>query len=481
MTTANVTNLGMKSSASGSVNKTMDVRRKVEETAGMFGAMMSQFGNQRFQTVKDGEESLRSVSDTKKETDKTAYADQMSYAENTANVKEISDTAVSEEIASTEEAENVEQSILTVLEESLGVSEEEIISTLEELGITVFDLLNPQNLGDFVMQLSDMESQAQLLLDPEFVDLMGTIQQIGDEWMNQLGLEPEQMDRFIQEMDMLSEPVALDGVSLEGLSDAGVENLSADQADVPLNEVQDAGIADQEVTADGKIEAEVTYEEPVMENEMSGDESADQNSETDSQPKLQNPQETKVQVQDHPMGVANEIDVPIAETVMETPQTQTTYMSTESMDILHQIVERVQLSVRAAESSFEMQLNPENLGKVYVNIVAKEGVVSAQFTATSEAVRAALEAQVADLRENLNQAGVKVDAIEVTVASHGFEENLEQNARQEEQAARQAERNRSRRNLTLRDMDELSGVMTEEEILVAQMMKENGNSMDVTV
>lgn len=479
MTTANVTNLGMKSSASSPVTKTMDVHKKVEEAAGMFGAMMSQFGNQRFQTVTDGEKSLQSVSAPSKENGKTAYADKMSYSENTANVKEISDTGVSEKIASTEDAENLEQSVLAVVEESLGVTEEEIINVLEDLGMTVFDLLNPQNLGDFVMQLTDMESQAQLLLNPEFVDLMGTIQQIGDEWMNQLGLEPEQMDEFLQEMDVLSEPVAFDGVMKEGLSDAVVENLSANQTDSPLNEMQDADITDQEVTADGKIEGEVTYEEPVTENEMSGDEAADQNSETDSQPKLQNPQETKVQ--DHPVGVVNEFDVPVAESVMETPQTQTTYMSTESMDLLHQIVERVQLSVRAAESSFEMQLNPENLGKVYVNIVAKEGAVSAQFTATSEAVRAALEAQLADLRENLNQAGVKVDAIEVTVASHEFEENLEQNARQEEQAAQQTEKNRSRRNLSLSDMDELSGVMTEEEILVAQMMKENGNSMDVTV
>lgn len=69
----------------------------------------------------------------------------------------------------------------------------------------------------------------------------------------------------------------------------------------------------------------------------------------------------------------------------------------------------------------EMQLNPENLGKVYVNISSKEGVIHAQLAASNEAVRAALETQVADLRQNLNQAGVKVDAVEVTVASHEFE------------------------------------------------------------
>ena len=129
----------------------------------------------------------------------------------------------------------------------------------------------------------------------------------------------------------------------------------------------------------------------------------------------------------------------------------------------------------------EMQLNPENLGKVYVNISSKEGVIHAQLAASNEAVRAALETQVADLRQNLNQAGVKVDAVEVTVASHEFEKNLEQNQESEkQQGERQQEQSGGRRNLNLSSLDELSGLMTEEETLAAQMMRDNGNSMDVT-
>ncbi len=130
----------------------------------------------------------------------------------------------------------------------------------------------------------------------------------------------------------------------------------------------------------------------------------------------------------------------------------------------------------------QMQLNPENLGKVYVNISSKEGVIHAQLAASNEAVRAALETQVADLRQNLNQAGVKVDAVEVTVASHEFEKNLEQNQESEkQQGERQQEQSGGRRrNLNLSSLDGLSGLMTEEETLAAQMMRENGNSMDVT-
>ena len=62
------------------------------------------------------------------------------------------------------------------------------------------------------------------------------------------------------------------------------------------------------------------------------------------------------------------------------------------------------------------------------------------------------------------------------------EKNLEQNQESEkQQGERQQEQSGGRRrNLNLSSLDELSGLMTEEETLAAQMMRENGNSMDVT-
>ena len=129
----------------------------------------------------------------------------------------------------------------------------------------------------------------------------------------------------------------------------------------------------------------------------------------------------------------------------------------------------------------EMQLNPENLGKVYLQVSSREGAINAQLTATNEAVKNALEVQMATLRENLEQAGVKVDAIEVTVASHEFERNLEQDQKREEQEGERAQKEAGRRrNLNLSSLDELSGLMSEEEALVAQIMWDNGNSVDMS-
>ena len=99
---------------------------------------------------------------------------------------------------------------------------------------------------------------------------------------------------------------------------------------------------------------------------------------------------------------------------------------------------------------------------------------------TAKVVKEALEMQIADLKVNLNLAGVKVDSVEVTIASHEFERNLEQDAnskKQQEEAQEKATRNRS---INLNELDGLSGLMSEEETLVAKMMSEQGNSVDFT-
>ena len=152
------------------------------------------------------------------------------------------------------------------------------------------------------------------------------------------------------------------------------------------------------------------------------------------------------------------------------------------MQIIEQIAKQVRVTVSAAATSMEMQLNPENLGKIYLNITEKEGAVRAQLAAQNQTVKEALETQVAELRQSLSQQGIKVDAIEVTVASHEFEQNLEENARQEEQMREQMQQSgkQTRRSLNLSELDELSGLMTEEEQLVAQIMRDNGNQVDLT-
>ena len=203
----------------------------------------------------------------------------------------------------------------------------------------------------------------------------------------------------------------------------------------------------------------------------------------DQQEHFKQSKETRADMSDTGVHVTGHQSVQTEEFVLPTESTQPyTTSQIDVNDVINQIARNVRVTISEAATSMEMQLNPEHLGKIYLNISERAGVIRAQITAQNEAVKEALETQLVELRTNLSQQGIKVDAVEVTVGTHEFEQNLEGNAKQEEQQGQQMEESQkqTRRNLNLDDLDGLSGLMTEEEQLAAQIMRDNGNQVDYT-
>ena len=124
-------------------------------------------------------------------------------------------------------------------------------------------------------------------------------------------------------------------------------------------------------------------------------------------------------------------------------------------------------------------LNPENLGKVHIAVTARQGVITAQLTAQNEQVKAALENQMTALKEHFNNQGVKgvkVESVEITVQSHGFEsqQNLEGN--NSEQAGQEK---KTHRKLDLSSLEELEeSDMTDEEIRAKDAIVNGDSSVE---
>ena len=78
----------------------------------------------------------------------------------------------------------------------------------------------------------------------------------------------------------------------------------------------------------------------------------------------------------------------------------------------------------------ELQLQPENLGKLNLVIASRDGIITAQFMAENDVVKSAIENQIVMLKDNFEQQGLKVEAVEVMVQTHGFE--MGKNLREEE-------------------------------------------------
>ena len=74
---------------------------------------------------------------------------------------------------------------------------------------------------------------------------------------------------------------------------------------------------------------------------------------------------------------------------------------------MDQIVEYMKFNLKPDMQEMEMQLHPASLGTVHVQIAAKDGAITAQFAAQNETVKAVLETQMIQLKEQFEEQGIK--------------------------------------------------------------------------
>ena len=478
MTSANVFNLGSVGQGQNLNANAATSKTKVENSGA--AAAFSSIMNGNYSTNQTA--NTKDIVQTSIKTNDTDRA-QNSYTQYSGRDTKIASATMNDKISkAADQLDDFDQKVVAKVAEDLGVDEEAVRTAMEILGITAFGLMDPQNLAQLTVELTGASTPEDLLLQPQFVDLMQDMQSISGELMDQLDLMPEEMQELLAQMDTLETPQVLEDASFaEGMNQAAEQNA---QPDVTVN--ADNVQADEIVDTDASIQpGDANVAEPVAEEaKQSGQFSSDNDgSNAENLAQRENEVHTADRTDAHVTEQTPEMvfttDQILNESMVQAEDTS--YLPIDTMDLIEQFAENVKVTVAENASSMEMQLNPENLGKVYLQISSEQGSVRAQIAASNEAVKAALEIQVAELRETLEQSGIKVDSIEVTVASHEFERNLEQGqSREFEEGQRQQEQQSQRRNINLSSLDELSSLMTEEEALVAQIMKDNGNSVDLT-
>lgn len=477
-------------SVQGTDNTTRSTNAKVD-----FGTMMKQTNNRQTAAYADvnHNETVKTAASGKDTNTVSDNYQKYQYKDNTiaSETKQVtSDDTVKEQL------EQFTKDVKEVLKEELGVTDEAIEAAMQTLGLQFQDLLNQNNLANLVAELTGADSVQQLLCSEQFVNVLQSVNDIGKDVLNALGMNVEEFQKAVAlaadaTVENVEEPVSQDNTtsSVEPEQTA-IADTAAQTPDITVEDkrqtkaVENAPVEEQtEVTediaksdvAEDVSEQEIIPEAQTLENETEDSGEQKNTSDTDSSFKftketVPTANETVVTPQHQ---VAQEITN--VETVEPLPQTVST------QDVIDQIVESARVILTDDKTSMELQLNPQNLGKIILKVTEQEGAVTAKILTQNAVVKEALEAQTVELRQNLEQSGVKVDAVEVTVASHEFERNLEQNAEGEKQQGEQQEKEKGGlRRLNLNDLSELSGVMSEEETLVAKMMAEQGNSVDYT-
>lgn len=422
------------------------------------------------------------------------------YQNNAASIKNNPSDKTDIQTGNTDEKlAAFEEDVRQVLKEKLGVTDEEITDAMQKLGLTVADLIQPNQLTQLTAELTGSENIGELLCNDSFMEIVNEIGGLSQDLLDDLGMTSQM---FTETVAAASQVVTTpESAGIEQLPEMQVtENVNADKT--AANDNQMNSVLKEEKTVQTASDADEVEIQKQEDNIILQKEVAEETDNTDdmqekttlSEDNSLMQEETDTKADDGQTGNRNESGNTSNQTAFvsqehtvdpaaaKTPETVPEFSrQLDTLDLIRQVTEFTKVTVREAQTTMEMQLNPEHLGKIYIEVTTKEGNVSAHIMTQNELVKEALEAQMAELKQSMNQAGVKVDAVEVTVGSHEFEKNLEQNAKQEERQAEEQEKASPKtRRINLDELDELSGVMSEEEALVAQIMADHGNSVDYT-
>lgn len=418
-------------------------------------------------------------------------SDETKKAESDVSVSDWDDLAeekgIPEEIA--EKVEEIISKIKDALKSGFDLSEEELVSALENLGFTLGDFMNPESLNACIQALSGAEDSMALLVDEQLYNTCTQLQKevvaLVGELNENVSLTEDEMEMVLAKLDEMQQTDGLQSVAAMATDGETVVTGKQAETAVETNPDNSVFVDSKEETNRVQVGTERNTEnredaKTVVDSETETFSSVPKNSENTRKESdftgenLAQGQNTVAEESLHQTGAAPQSDTG---NVFSSTIYDGSYES-----IIRQVAEQVRVHVTEQASVMEMQLNPESLGKLGLSVELKQGMVTAKFVAENEQVKEAIENQVAVLKEDLNRTGMKVEAIEVTVETHEFERNLEE-GQQQNQAEEEAEAERqqnSRRNINL-DLLEEEDELTEAEDLAAKIMKENGNSMDYFV
>lgn len=413
----------------------------------------------------------------------TAKASQMnvnSRRETEAAEKPEKETVKTKDLTA-KEKQSLEEAAGKVAEEvakELGVTPEEVERAMEELGLGMQSLLDPTYLTQLVLHLSGQQDPAALLTNENLFaslkEILGAMAEVKTSLAQEMNLTPEDMQAMLeamkegQGMASENENPAIDAGNAEGMEQ---ENAPEITVEIKTGGEEIKLTVDEKGNAVGNAQviSKGTEESAADRYADSGNKENGSNRQSQSEGMLHTGNQM-------PEGLFQD-KVQAAEGTFE--QTGA-FFSQQTQDIMNQIMDYMKIQLKPGMDQLQMQLHPESLGTVHVQLSTKGGEVTAQFQVQNETVKAAIESQITALQESLKEQGVKVEAVQVTVENHGFESNLWQGQGREENASSQNGRKAPRRI----NLNDLSGVFeeeaSEEELLTAKMMEANGNTVDYT-
>jgi flagellar hook-length control protein FliK len=95
-------------------------------------------------------------------------------------------------------------------------------------------------------------------------------------------------------------------------------------------------------------------------------------------------------------------------------------------DLFAQIIEKAKVSIKNGNGEMEVNLKPDHLGKLHLKVSVENQIVTAKFMAESQQVKEVIETNLNQLRRNLQDTGIQVDQLMVSVGQQNNDSSFQQ-------------------------------------------------------
>lgn len=328
---------------------------------------------------------------------------------------------------------NVLGTIIQGITEILDITPEELQTAMESLSMQPADLTDRNCLAQLVLALNNTTDISDMLVDNGMFEQFNELAGFVEETLAENGFETEGFINLVESAEFADKADELIGddnfknelpeiitkfirnQSEEKVADAPQEE---DNIELPVEEGPEVTVVKQE-----NQDTDAKSEDDGMAKDASSEIRTTKTSEKTETVKV-----SAEQFVQNLEKAADEVSGINGQTV-------------DVRDVVYQVVQQIRVNISPENTSLEMRLNPENLGRVAINITSKNGVMTAEIHTENQTAREAIESQLQILKENIQERGLKVEAIEVRVSDFNFNDS-----RNSESDAYSESQNGSRKN-----------------------------------
>lgn len=358
-----------------------------------------------------------------------------------------------------EAQKKIEETVVDILD----LSPEDLEKIMAILGLQFIDLLDPNNLKSLLLETTNTDITS-LLTD---VNLSNTLNALTESVLNinleEFVLSPEQLSDMLKQSDeseVLDSEIIRNAFESEEIGNIN-SNLVQKTTEKDSNLEKKLPVIEVNNLTDGSTSSEKEVVSQTVLNSDSEKTFKDSNNSKGQDPLVD--QTNAINTLINNLAGVNGTD--------EEFSNQLTSVR-EMREIVTQVVDKIKITLNADSTNFQMNLNPESLGRVNLSLTSQRGIMTAQFIVESEVTKEAIQSQLHSLKETFSQQNLIVDEIEVIVSNFGFDKG-------NQSSNEEGKKNTGKKKINLDGFDKVDGdSITDEDN--KPNLSNNGNLVDFT-